>query len=198
MLPAGMTPPETAIPPTRIPPDPTDFVPAVPQPSTLSVSTGEQPVTEMPDAANVTYQNPIMQRRLPSAVLLKNYSPDSVQRLPVIEESSDETAEDEMSAPIPDSVSTSRQNSPQPITAAQPGAGQSLYNDPAPISVSAAQSRSLPVPYSPSYSGNTSSASRAATTIEQVGYRRSSATDNFSATTTSQNKSVAINNAQTR
>jgi len=202
MLPSGVTPPGTTVPATRIPPTymapaPTDFTPVVPKPSTLSGFPVEPDTVDTPVETNVTYQNPIQQRRLPSATLLKNYGTDSVQQLPDIDESVDVTTEDESSVPI----STTSTNTSRTITfhAAQLGAGQTLQNDSAPISVASAQSRSLPVPYSPNSSSNASPASRAATTIEQVGYRPSIATDNLPTPTANQNKTVvSINNAQTR
>jgi hypothetical protein len=196
MLPSGVTPSGTVIPTTRTLQTPPEMPPAVPKPSTLSVSPEDLQSAEIPDATGVSYQNPILQRRLPSAALLENYGAEPVQPLPNVEESADETTDKEM----PNSISTSRPNAARSITfhSAQLGAGQSLQTHSAPVSVSMAQSRTLPSPYSPNNTGYPTSR-RPVASIEQVGYQKSIETGNSISTTTSQNQSVVhINNAQTR
>jgi hypothetical protein len=188
MLPSGVMSPGS----------PPEMPPAVPKPSTLTVPSEDLHPTGIPGTTNVTYQNPIFQRRLPSASLLESYGAESVQHLPNVEGPADETIDEEMPATTPGSISTSRPGGTRTITfhSAQRGAGQSLQTNSAPLSASMAQSRTLPAPYS---SNDPGSGRRSVASIEQVGYQRSIETDNSISTTTSQNKSVVhINNTQSR
>ena len=137
---------------------------------------------------------PSFPRRAPPEAVLNNLGAESIQRLPVVEETDDTLIENERIDATSDTALTSRrQNTPSVVAyhTAHLGTGQSLQTASSPVSIAIAQKQSLPVPYSPN---------QGSPSIEQVGYRRNiETTTNASTPVVSQDRNIVyINNAQSR
>ena len=171
-----------------LPETPSVVAPPAPKPSTYPESSDDQSIPILPEAVYETTQNPIPQRRLPPAALRNALGVESVHQLPTVEETTDETAGEENPTSVTISTATPNATSVSTHHSAQIGTGQTLQTATSPVSITIAQSQSLPVPYSPN---------QVAPSIEQVGYHRSRGTENASnVTATNQNKTaVYINNA---
>ena len=134
-----------------------DFAPMAPSPSVLPSPVDEVlvPLDESPGTQDPAKQQPILQRRVPSPLLLQNLGVESLQQHSDPEEET--------------SNISSSMTQPVAYHSAQMGAGQSLQSTSGAIAV--ALSSPLPVPNSPDG-------------IEQVGFRRKISTDDMSSNTT--------------
>ncbi|MCL2622915.1 MAG: hypothetical protein FWD31_04525 [Planctomycetaceae bacterium] len=193
--PSEINDPTTPVAPQSPPEMPPATVPVATAPVTITPAT-ITPVETRQNADSTQDSNepppPAFLRRTPPEAMLNRLGAESIRRLPVVEEMSDEQFEYEMIDTPLDSASKLMPNTSPTVAwhTAQIGTGQSLQTAPVPVSVKIARTQPLPVPYSPG---------QASPSIEQVGYRRGAETADTGSASVNHDKNVVyINNLQSR